>query len=133
MRLVVSMSGLMMVIGLVVMIHCSIINTHIRDSEVSTGLESAMDYATDRMQDMSSRLDFETSNKEEAANILIKEFCEALQSVIGTDGIIQVAVLKADFMTGVFDFVVEEIYQYSFRGRQGKARCQRTVSFFSEE
>lgn len=131
-RVVTGMSGLLVAFSLIVMIHCAIVNKHIRDSQVTNGLSSATDYATNVCQDMYESLDFEAMDKAEAKKQIISVFCKALESVIGTDGDVWVYVAKADLEIGLFDFVVEENYKYSFRGRTGTARCERVVCFGAE-
>lgn len=129
MRVVTNMSGLLVIISLIVMIHCSILSTHLRDSEVTNGLSSATDYATDKMQDMCADLNFESMDKAEAKKQIINAFCTSLEEAIGTDGDVRVYVADADLTTGTFDFIVEETYAYTFKGRKGTARCERVVVF----
>ncbi|MDD3240443.1 MAG: hypothetical protein PHW47_10275 [Lachnospira sp.] len=129
MRVIVSTSGLIVALSLIIMIHSTIVNRHVRDVEVTTGLVSACDYAIDQMQDMYAKLDFSSMSEEEVKKTVIASFCEALESVIGTDGTIHVKVVQADIQTGSYDFVVEEIYSYGFKGRNGRAICERAVCF----
>lgn len=81
------------------------------------------------MQDLCADIDFENSDKEEAKKQIISTFCTSLESVIGTDGEVRVYVELADLETGTFDFIIEETYEYTFKGRKGTARCERVVRF----
>lgn len=127
MRMIVSMSGLIVSLSLIVLVHTMIVNCHIRDVEVTTGLASACDYAMDEMQDMFADLKFSAMSEDKAKEKIILSFCKSLQSVIGTDGEIHVKVISADLKTGSFDFVVEENFDYGFKGRKGHASCERAV------
>ena len=52
MRGVITCSGIIVVIALIVMIHASITGNNIRRDEVNRSLDSAMDFAFDRMGDV---------------------------------------------------------------------------------
>lgn len=129
MRVLSSMSGLLVVLSIIIMIHCAIVNKHVRDVEISNGLASATDYAMDRMQQMCREKDLSGSNKKNAVNDIISIFCQALHEMIGSDGEVRVLVTGANLETGTFDFIVEETYQYGFHGRTGLARCERAVCY----
>ena len=47
MRVIVSGSGIFMMCVLLILIHTSILNRSIRETEVNCGLENAVDYALD--------------------------------------------------------------------------------------
>ncbi|MDO5403350.1 MAG: hypothetical protein Q4F11_07910 [Eubacteriales bacterium] len=128
-RVIMGLSGLLVAFSLIVMSHCAIVNKHMRDLEVTNALSSAIDYATDMMQDMCADISFEMMDKTEAKRKLIQTFCKTLEAAIGTDGEIKVYVLDADIETGNFDFIIEETYKYTFKGRKGVARCERVVRF----
>lgn len=129
MRIVVNCSGLFVVLTILVLIHTAIINKSVRDIEVNYGLESAMDYALDVMGQMYRDMDIEEGKEAQYITLLTNEFCTNLSYMLGTDGEIQVWIVEADIENGVFQIVVEETYQYSFRGRAGKAVCERGVVF----
>lgn len=130
MRAVTGMSGLMVCLSLIVMIHCSIVNRHVRDVEVSNGLESSMDYATDRLRMMYKGNENLDKDAEKVKNEVMQSFCEFLKQIIVTDGEIHVKVTSADMETGSFDFIVEEIYEYGFAGRKGIVRCERAICLY---
>ena len=52
MRGVITCSGIIVVIALIVMIHASITGNNIRRDEVNRSLDGAMDFAFDRMGDV---------------------------------------------------------------------------------
>lgn len=131
MRIIVNSSGLFVITALIILIHTSIINKSIRDIEANTGLSSAMDYALDVMGDEYKRMDYEAGKEAEYTEKLITEFCTNLESTIGTDGELAISIVKADIASGSFEIVVEETYTYGFRGRKGKATCERAVVFAS--
>lgn len=129
MRIIANCSGLFVIVGLLILIHTSIINTNLRDSEVNSGLSSATDYAIDVMRDYLADLEFESSDKEATVNEIIKIFCTSVEQVIGSDGKVNVYVVDADSSTGSFSFIVEEEYEYAFHRRPGIARCERSIKF----
>ncbi len=130
MRIVVSSSGLFVTFTIIVIIHMSIINKNIRDMEVNYGLQSAMDYALDVMSDEYLKMyninDFEY-REQQCIDKIMHIFCSKLEQIIGTDGEINVIVVNADVKTGNFEIVVEEKYNYAFKGRAGSAICVRAV------
>lgn len=130
MRAVTGMSGLLVCLSLIVMIHCSIVNRHVRDVEISNGLETSMDYATDRLRMMYKEKADSDKDEETVRNEVVQSFCEFLKQMIVTDGEIHVKVTRADIETGAFDFIVEEIYEYGFAARKGKVRCERAVCLY---
>lgn len=127
MRAVINSSGLLVVLAIVILIHTSVINKNIRDKEVNFGLQSAMDYALDVMDDVYKDMDYEEGKDAEYTQELINVFCDSLTSMIGTDGDVVVSIVEADVKTGAFQIVVEEHYKYAFQGRPGYARCERAV------
>ncbi len=129
MRIVVNCSGLFVILTILVLIHTAIINKSVRDIEVNYGLESAMDYALDVMGQMYRDMEIEEGKESQYITLLTNEFCTSLSYMLGTDGEIQVWIVEADIENGVFQIVVEETYQYSFRGRGGKVVCERCVVF----
>lgn len=131
MRIVVSSSGLFVMITLIVLIHTSILNKSVRDEEANAGLSSSMDYALDRMGDMYKAMDYEAGEEDEYTNILLQEFCNNLEERIGSDGDLTISIIRADIQTGTFEIVVEETYEYAFKGKKGTTRCERAVVFSS--
>lgn len=132
MRIVINVGGLLVIFMLTILIHCSIISHTLRDSEISTGLESATDYAIDEMMDLYKIMDYEENREEEYANALIECFCASFEKMIGTDGEITVSVIAANIKTGSFDIVVREDYDYAVFGRTGKVVCERAVCFWEK-
>lgn len=131
MRIAVSGSGLFVLITLIVLIHMSILNKSVRDEEANAGLSSSMDYALDRMGDMYKAMDYEAGEEDEYTDRLLQEFCKNLEERIGSNGDFTISIINADIQTGTFEIVVEEIYEYAFRGRKGTTRCERAVVFCS--
>lgn len=131
MRIAVSGSGLFVLITLIVLIHMSILNKSVRDEEANAGLSSSMDYALDRMGDMYKAMDYEAGEEDEYTDRLLQEFCKNLEERIGSNGDFTISIINADIHTGTFEIVVEETYEYAFRGRKGTTRCERAVVFCS--
>ena len=86
MRVIISMSGLIVTLALIVMINCAIVNKHVRDMEISNGIESAIDYAVDKMQDIQVQLKSSTISKEAMKEQVILAFCLSLEAMLTTDG-----------------------------------------------
>lgn len=129
MRMIVNAGGLFVVLTILILIHTSLINKNLRDAEVSSGLESAADYAMDVMGDMYKTTIYDETKVPEYRAALVAKFCESLDSVIGTDGDISVLVKEADVKNGVFAFTVTEEYKYTFKARKGVTRCERAAVF----
>ena len=58
MRGVITCSGVIVAIALIIMIHATITGNNIRGDEVNQSLDSAMDFAFDRMGDIYADTDF---------------------------------------------------------------------------
>ncbi len=127
MRIVISGSGLFVMMTLIVLIHISILNKSVRDEEANAALASSMDYALDMMGDMYKAMDYKSEEKDKYTDHLMNEFCNNLEERIGSDGELSISIIKADIQTGTFEIVVEETYEYKFKGRKGYARCERAV------
>lgn len=127
MRIVISGSGLFVMMTLIVLIHISILNKSVRDEEANAALASSMDYALDMMGDMYKAMDYKSEEKDKYTDNLMNEFCNNLEERIGSDGELSISIIKADIQTGTFEIVVEETYEYKFKGRKGYARCERAV------
>ncbi len=127
MRIVISGSGLFVMMTLIVLIHISILNKSVRDEEANAALASSMDYALDMMGDMYKAMDYKSEEKDKYMDNLMNEFCNNLEERIGSDGELSISIIKADIQTGTFEIVVEETYEYKFKGRKGYARCERAV------
>lgn len=129
MRIIVNGSGLFVMLAIIILIHSSIVNKNLRDSEVSSGLNSACEYAMDEMGDMYKEMVYDAAKEGDYTNTLIMKFCDSLEGVIGSDGEISVSVRKADIKNGTFIFIVREEYGYSFLGRKGVAVCESEGDF----
>ena len=66
MRGVITCSGVIVAIALIIMIHATITGNNIREDEVNQSLDSAMDFAFDRMGDIYADTDFTTYNEVKA-------------------------------------------------------------------
>ncbi len=129
MRTAVTGCGMLVLLVLLVCIHSTIVSRNVRDNEVSAALESATDYALAQMAQAYGDMDYDEAQSESYTESLLNVFCGALKELIGTDGEITVSVLQADISTGTFDLLVEESYQYAYKGRTGKSCCERAVRF----
>ena len=70
MRGVITCSGVIVAIALIIMIHATITGNNIREDEVNQSLDSAMDFAFDRMGDIYADTDFTTYNEVKRQQIL---------------------------------------------------------------
>lgn len=129
MRIIVNGSGLFVLLAILILTHSGIVNKNLRDSEVSSGLNSACEYAMDEMRDMYKAMVYDETKDSEYTAALIEKFCDSLESVIGSDGDISVSVREADIKDGTFSFIVREEYSYSFLGRKGVAVCESVGDF----
>lgn len=132
MRILVSGSGILVLMTLLVLIHTSVLNKNIRDIEINDGLESAVDYALDVMADEYDSLEYGINEyddiiKEKHTEKLVSVFCDYLLKTINTDGEIEVYIMDIDLKKGIFDVLVEERYNYTFKNRSAVARCERAV------
>lgn len=131
MRSFVGASTLMVVTALIILCHCAIISKNVREYEVHSGLESAMDRALDEMQDYYSDLrynedgTFDGITEEEIVSDCIEVFCNSLNEGIFTDGDFEVYVIEANVLQGKFDIVVKQSYSYKFMGLKGKTLSER--------
>lgn len=132
MRGVVTCSGFMVAFAIVIIIHATITGNNIRYQEVKHSLDSAMDYAFDRLGDVYADVDFTSYGDEKRHEILtdlMKEFCNVLYKEITSDGNIEVALIYADMDKGLFQIGVTEEYAHPFVGRTGKCYYEKTYSF----
>lgn len=129
MRAVITGSGLVTALVLCILVHCSIISANIRDNEVYSGMNQAMDYALDVMGDVYMSMDYQPEHEEEYVEMLTEKFCMALNQRIATDGEIFVALVYADMENGRFDIVVKESYSYPLKGKKGVCCCEKAVAF----
>ena len=105
MRGVVTCSGFMVAFAIVIIIHATITGNNIRYQEVKHSLDSAMDYAFDRLGDVYADVDFTSYGDEKRHEILtdlMKEFCNVLYKEITSDGNIEVALIYADMIKDYF-------------------------------
>ena len=119
MRGVVTCSGFMVAFAIVIIIHATITGNNIRYQEVKHSLDSAMDYAFDRLGDVYADVDFTSYGDEKRHEILtdlMKEFCNVLY-------------IYADMDKGLFQIGVTEEYAHPFGGRTGKCYYEKTYSF----
>ena len=132
MRGVVTCSRFMVAFAIVIIIHATITGNNIRYQEVKHSLDSAMDYAFDRLGDVYADVDFTSYGDEKRHEILtdlMKEFCNVLYKEITSDGNIEVALIYADMDKGLFQIGVTEEYAHPFGGRTGKCYYEKTYSF----
>ena len=87
MRGVITCSGIIVVIALIVMIHASITGNNIRRDEVNRSLDGAMDFAFDRMGDVYADKYFTTydaGKRQQILTDLMEEFCVVLSCLLYT-------------------------------------------------
>ena len=132
MRGVVTCSGFIVVFAIIIITHAVITGNNKRREEVNQSLDSAMDYAFDRMGDVYADVNYTVytdKRKQEILTQLMNEFCRVLCKRIASDGRIQVALIYADMDKGLFQIGVTEEYEYPFGGRTGKCYYEKTYSF----
>lgn len=132
MRGVITCSGAIVAIALIIMIHATITGNNIREDEVNQSLDSAMDFAFDRMGDIYADTDFTTYNEVKRQQILtdlMQEFCMVLSERVVSDGNIEVRLIASDLDKGLFQIWVTEEYDYPFGGGKGKCYYEKTYSF----
>lgn len=132
MRGIVTCSGFIVAIAIIIITHAVITGDNIRRREVNQSLDSAMDYAFDRMGDVYADINYASypeSRKQEILTQLMNEFCSVLGRRVASDGNIQVALIYADMDKGLFQIGVTEEYAYPFDGRTGKCYYEKTYSF----
>ena len=130
MRVVINAGGLFVTLSIVILIHLAIISQNVRDMEVHNNLEASADYAMDKMTELYKEIENEGFNDEDHelySQQLITCFCDALNSMMTTDGELVVSVHQLDIENAKFDFWVEEVYEYGFMGRKGQTSCRRLV------
>ena len=132
MRGVITCSGIIVVIALIDMIHASITGNNIRRDEVNRSLDSAMDFAFDRMGDVYADKYFTTydaGKRQQILTDLMEEFCVVLSERVASDGNVTVKLIDSDLDRGLFQIGVTEEYEYPFGGRTGKCYYEKTYSF----
>lgn len=151
MRTSITTSTLLISIVLIILIHCTIISQNARYTEVSTGLNSSMDYAYDRMFDYYSdeeflnkyivlddsgfaklvdgKLQFKT-NVDTVKTDLIQHFCSVLQERLGSDGKIKVQLLYMDLQEGTFQVRVTEYFPYPLLNKVGTCVYEKTYTLY---
>ena len=135
MRGVITCSGIIVVITLIVMIHASITGNNIRRDEVNRSLDGAMDFAFDRMGDVYADKYFTTydaGKRQQILTDLMEEFCVVLSERVASDGNVTVKLIDSDLDRGLFQIGVTEEYEYPFGGRTGKCYYEKTYSFNSQ-
>lgn len=125
MRVIVGGSALTVVLMLIVIIHTSVMNKSVREEEINSGLENAVDYAIDVTSSYYRYI--LTEDRDEYITQLMEFFCKAVNNAVKTEGVIRVSVLEADIDNGIFDFVAEQEYTYLFGNKKASCICQRAV------
>lgn len=98
MRGVITCSGIIVVIALIVMIHASITGNNIRRDEVNRSLDGAMDFAFDRMGDVYADKYFTTydaGKRQQILTDLMEEFCVVLSERVASDGNVTVKLIDS--------------------------------------
>ncbi len=129
MRSVITISATCIGILLFILINNVIISMNMRNNEVNTGMENAIDYAIDILDDVYAGYDYTSSNKNEYIDTIMNVFCKALNEKINTDGNITVSVANYDLDKGGLDIKITEDFSYNFLNKKGKVTCERSVTF----
>lgn len=132
MRGIVTCSGLVISMAMIIIIHCVITGNNIRRMEVNRGTDTAMDYAYDSMYDIYADINFtqyDESHKNEIVTNLMHRFCETLRTRIKSDGNIEVRLIYADLERGLFQIGVTQEYGYSFGNKRKSYYYEKTYSF----
>lgn len=129
MRLVITGGSLLVVIMLMLLIQTSIVSTNLRDNEVSSSLDTAVDYAMDRVSEIYSAGDYDVNQREKYLNGLMADFCTTLNKMIGTDGTVTASLMNADLEKGLIDISVCEEYTYPLKSRKGVCCCEKAFKF----
>ncbi len=129
MRSVITISATCMSILLFILINSAIISINMRNNEVNIGMENAVDYAIDVLDDVYARYDYTPDNKDEYINTIMNVFCKSLNEKINTDGDITVNVVNYDLDKGKIDIKIIEEFSYHFLNRKGSIACERSVTF----
>ena len=111
MRGVITCSGIIVVIALIVMIHASITGNNIRRDEVNRSLDSAMDFAFDRMGDVYADKYFTTydaGKRQQILTDLMEEFCVVLSERVASDGNVTVKLIDSDLEKNMNIHLAEE-------------------------
>ena len=129
MRSVITISATCIGILLFILINNVIISMNMRNNEVNTGMENALEYARYILDDVSAGYDYTASNKNEYIDTIMNVFCKALNEKINTDGNITVSVANYDLDKGRLDIKITEDFSYNFLNKKGKVTCERSVTF----
>lgn len=133
MRFAISGNGLLVIMIIAALINSAIVNKHIRELETNDGLEIAMEYALDRLEESFFLLEADDVQNEELQtyniNILMSVFASSLNEFIDTDGEVKITLSDADVSRGYFHIVVQEEYKYGAFDKNGMCVAERIVVF----
>ena len=140
MRLFITASNLMVSIMIIIFIHTSLIGQTIRNNEITSSLNSSMDYAYDKLMDYyedtsfinnytyndtTGRWEINEDKKDEIIDALMMEFCNALKVQKMSVATMKVELKSIDLTTGVFEIKVTETYPYFFGNKTGSCTYQK--------
>ncbi len=129
MRSVITISATCMSILLFILINNAIISMNMRNNEVNAGIENAVDYAIDVLDDIYANYNYTQENKEQYINEMMNVFCKSLNEKINTDGDITVDLTNCDLDKGKIDIKITEEFSYNFLNKKGRVACERSVTF----
>ena len=115
MRTIITGSGLIISLTLIILIHCSIIDLNLRHIEVSRSLDNAMDYSFDKLQDIyaaDSLINLNEDEKEGITNNIMSYFCKCLQSQLTSNAELEVKLLYLDYTSGTMQIGVKEKFRF---------------------
>ena len=107
----------------------AIISINMRNNEISRGMNNAIDYAIDILDDIYGVYDYSQLNEEKYINEVMDSFCRALNEKIDSDGDISVSLINYNMNEGSMDISVTEEFSYNFLDKRGRITSNRTVIF----
>lgn len=129
MRLMITGSGFFVVLALIIVIHGSIISRNLAGQEVERGLDSAMDYAFDKMTEQYTFKEVSLMNDKEKEKLILdcmEEFCLILSKTVTSTAQINVALVYCDVDKGIFQIRAEEDFEYPLHGKRGECYYEKT-------
>lgn len=127
MRTVITAGTLLTAMGIIILIHSSIISRNVRDCETANALASAIDYSADVMSDMYN-YDYgqNITDDQQKKDYLIQNFVESVGRCIQTDGELIIKVLDFNFTEGIFHVNVTQNYKYPGNNKKGYCSYEKT-------
>ena len=132
MRTLISGSGLLIGLVLTIAIHMIIINQNIRNTEVSNGLDMAMEVSMEQLASQYRQGIWDDNSQEQMINDFMSQLMENLANRIQSDGSVSAGLLYADLNKGIISVCVKEEFSYHLFGKSGICEKVRTYRFMDE-